>query len=84
MLSNQALMESVFQAALRGCDLDVSARRTALWDATVCLQADVLRTPDPFNREIWLRRLVAELRQSIHKIDQLLKPVPPPIEESTP
>jgi hypothetical protein len=76
MLSHQALMESVFQAALRGCDLDVAARRDALWDAAVCIQADCLRTMDPYSREVWLRRLVSELRKSIAIIDELLKPRP--------
>jgi len=44
MLSDQALMDSIFETALRGCNVDVAARRDALWDATVCLQADVLRS----------------------------------------
>jgi len=76
LLPSQALMESIFTAALRGCDLDVSARRTALWDAACCLQADCLRLADPFTRERMLRGLVAELRKSIATIDELLKPRP--------
>jgi hypothetical protein len=42
--------ESIFTAALRGCNVDVAARRDFLWDATVCLQADVLRTLDLLRR----------------------------------
>jgi hypothetical protein len=58
MLSNQVLMEQIFHTALRGCDVDVSARRDGLWDATDCLEADVLRTLDPFSRERQLRTAV--------------------------
>jgi hypothetical protein len=72
MLSDRALMESIFETALRGCDVNVSARRNALWDAAICLQADVLREADPFTRERLLRGLVSELRKSIATIDQLL------------
>jgi hypothetical protein len=74
MLSDRALMELIFETALRGCDGNVSARRNALWDAASCILADVLRSADPFTRERLLRGLVAELRDSIAKIDQLLKP----------
>jgi hypothetical protein len=77
MKSEEALQEAIFQAALQGCDADVSARRDALWDAAVCLQADVLRSLDPFSRERRLRGLVAKLRKSIDKLEELLKPVPP-------
>jgi hypothetical protein len=77
MLSNRALMQSIFETALRGCDANVSARRDALWDAASCIMADVLRSEHPFTRERLLRGLVAELRDSIAKIDQLLKPAPP-------
>ena len=76
MLSERDLIESIFETALRGCDVNVSARRDALWDAASCLLADVLRSADPFTRERLLRGLVAELRDSIAKIDQLLKPRP--------
>jgi hypothetical protein len=55
MLSEQDLLDSIFQAALKGCDVNVSARRNALWNAAVCLLADVLRETDPFNRERLLR-----------------------------
>jgi hypothetical protein len=72
MLSDRALMDSIFETALRGCDVDVSARRNALWDAASCIMADVLRSADPFTRERLLRALVAELRDSIAKMDQLL------------
>ena len=76
MLSDRALMELIFETVLRGCDGNVSARRNALWDAASCILADVLRSADPFTRERLLRGLVAELRDSIAKIDQLLKPRP--------
>jgi hypothetical protein len=72
MLSDRALMDSIFETALRGCDVDVSARRKALWDAASCIMADVLRSVDPFTRERLLRGLVAELRDSIAKMDQFL------------
>jgi hypothetical protein len=55
MLSDRALMESIFETALTGCDVNVSARRDALWDACICIMADVLRSVDPFPRERRLR-----------------------------
>jgi hypothetical protein len=58
MLSDKALMESVSQAALRGCDANVAARCDALWDTAVCLQSDVLRTLAAFSRERRLRTAV--------------------------
>jgi hypothetical protein len=83
MLPSQSLMEQIFQVALRGCDVNVSARRSAIWDATVCLQADVLREADDFTRERLLRGLVSELRQSIAKLDELLRPAPPKASSET-
>jgi hypothetical protein len=74
MLSEQDLLDSIFETALRGCDVNVSARKHALWNAAVCLLADVLRETDPFNRERLLRGLEAELRTSIVDLDRLLKP----------
>jgi hypothetical protein len=76
MLSDKALMESIFTAALTGCNVDVAARRDVLWDACICIMADSLRSADPFNRERKLRNVAAELRKSIATIDQLLKPRP--------
>jgi len=73
MLSEEALLDSIFEAALKGCDVNVSARKNALWNAAVCLLADVLRETDPFNRERLLRGLEAELRDSVAHLDQLLK-----------
>ena len=73
MLSEEALLDSIFETALRGCDVNVSARKNALWDAAVCLLADVLRETDPFNRERLLRGLEAKLRDSVAHLDQLLK-----------
>ena len=43
MLSEPDLMEAIFETALKGCDVNVSARKNALWNAAVCLLADVLR-----------------------------------------
>ena len=73
MLSEEALLDSIFEAALKGCDVNVSARKNALWNAAVCLLADVLRETDPFNRERLLRGLEAELRDSIAHLNELLK-----------
>jgi len=73
MLSEEALLDSIFEAALKGCDVNVSARKNALWNAAVCLLADVFRETDPFNRERLLRGLEAELRDSVAHLDQLLK-----------
>ena len=73
MLSEPDLMEAIFETALKGCDVNVSARKNALWNAAVCLLADVLRETDPFNRERLLRGLEAELRDYVAHLDQLLK-----------
>jgi hypothetical protein len=79
MLSEPDLMESIFQAALKGCDVNVKARKNALWNAAVCLLADVLRETDPLGRERLLRGLEAELRAAVVHLDQLLlKPAPYP------
>jgi hypothetical protein len=72
MKSEGALLDSIFQAALEGCDADVKAHKDALWRAAVTLLADVLRETDPFNRERRLRGLVAELRKSIKRLSELL------------
>jgi hypothetical protein len=56
MKSEGALLDSIFRAALEGCDADVKARKDALWSAGVVLLADVLRETDPFNRERRLER----------------------------
>jgi hypothetical protein len=73
MMDERALVNAIFETALRGCDADVSARRNALWKAAVCLLADVLRETDPFNRERLLRGIEAELRESVAQLDQLLR-----------
>jgi hypothetical protein len=74
MLSEHDLLDSIFQAALKGCGADVKARKNALWKAAVCLLADVLRTSDEFTRERLLHRIEAELRESVVELDELLKP----------
>jgi hypothetical protein len=72
MLSDRALMESIFETALRGCNVNVAARRDPLWDAGMMLLADVLLNTDPYNRERRLRGLVSELRTSINRLSELL------------
>jgi hypothetical protein len=76
MLSEEALLDSIFQAALKGCDVNVSARKNAIWNACLAMMGDVLRTSDEFTRERLLHRIEAELRESVVELDQLLKPTP--------
>jgi len=76
MLSEPDLLDAIFETVLRGCNVDIKARKNAIWNAAVCLLADVLRETDPFNRERLLRGLVAELRDSIAHLNELLKPAP--------
>ena len=76
MLSEPDLLDSIFETVLRGCDVDVKARKNAIWNAAVCLLADVLRETDPFNRERLLRDLVPDLRRGVVELDALLKPSP--------
>jgi len=73
MLSEPDLMEAIFETVLRGCDVDVKARKSAIWNACLAMMADVLRETDPFNRERLLRGIEAELRDSVAHLDQLLK-----------
>jgi hypothetical protein len=73
MLSEEALLGSIFETVLRGCDVNVKARKNAIWNACLAMMADVLRETDPFNRERLLRGLEAELRDSVAHLDQLLK-----------
>ena len=73
MLSEPDLMEAIFETVLRGCDVNVKARKNAIWNACLAMMADVLRETDPFNRERLLRGLEAELRDSVAHLDQLLK-----------
>jgi len=73
MLSEEALLDSIFETVLRGCNVDVKARKNAIWNACLAIMADVLRETDPFNRERLLRGLEAELRDSVAHLDQLLK-----------
>jgi len=76
MLNDQDLFDAITNAALKGCDVDVKARKKAIWDAAVCLMADVLRGSDQLGRERMLRELVPELRASMDRLDQLLQPSP--------
>jgi hypothetical protein len=78
MLSERDLFDSITIAALKGCDADVGAHSKTVWNAAVCLLADVLRQTDPFTRERLLRGLVAELREDIAELDRLLQPKPYP------
>jgi hypothetical protein len=77
MLSDKDLFDAITNTALRGCDVNVGARKSALWDAAVCIMTDVLRNYDPFTRERLLRGLVAELRESVVRLDELLRPPSP-------
>jgi hypothetical protein len=74
MLSDRDLFDSITTTALEGCDANVAARKNALWNAACVLMADVLRSYDAFNRERLLRGIEAELRESIARLDQLLRP----------
>jgi hypothetical protein len=74
MLSEPDLMESIFQTVLKGCDVNVGARKNAIWNACLAMMGDVLRESDEFTRERLLHRIEAELRESVVDLDQLLKP----------
>lgn len=78
MMTDRDLFDAITNTALKGCDADVGTRSTTIWNAAVCLLADVLRETDPFNRERLLRGLVAELREDIAELDRLLQPKPYP------
>ena len=77
MSSNQDLFDAITITALKGCDCDVAAHKETLWNAAVCILADVLRNMDELSRERLLRGLEAELRESIEKLDELLRPPAP-------
>jgi len=74
MLSEEALLDSIFQAALKGCDVDIKARKEAIWYACIAMMGDVLRHVDPFTRERMLHGLVPQLRESVAHLDELLRP----------
>ena len=76
MLSDRDLFDSITNTALEGCDVNVSTRQNAIWNAACVLMADVLRSYDPFTRERLLRGLEAEMRESIAHLDELLRPPP--------
>jgi hypothetical protein len=46
MMSERALVEAIFNTALRGTAGETAARRDALWTAATILLADVLRGRD--------------------------------------
>ena len=77
MLSEHDLLDSIFQAVLKGCDVDVKARKQTIWSACIAMMSDVLRESDPFTRERLLHGLVAELRDSTAHLSTLLDPSPP-------
>ena len=77
MISNRELFDTITITALKGCDCDVAAHKDTLWDVAVCLMADVVRNSDELSRERLLRGLVEELRESIEKLDELLRPPAP-------
>jgi hypothetical protein len=74
MLSEHDLLDSIFETALRGCDVNVKARKNAIWNACLAMMGDVLRESDPFTRERLLRDLVPDLREGIADLDRLLTP----------
>ena len=78
MIGNRDLFDVITIAALKGCDCDVAAHKETLWNAAVCLMADVLLQSDSFTRERLLRGLEDELRESIKRLDVLLRPAEPP------
>jgi len=72
-LSEDAFLDSIFETVLKGCDVDVKARKNAIWSACIAMMADCLRSSDEFTRERLLRDLVPELREAIGRLDQLLR-----------
>jgi len=77
MLSETELLDVIFQATLKGCDVNVSARKQTIWDACLAMMGDVLRESDPFTAERLLRGVEAELRESVAHLSQLLQPTSP-------
>jgi len=76
MLSEEDLVDFITKAALLACNTDVKAHRKPLWDACIAVMADCLRTSDEFTRERLLHGLEDELRKSIVRLNQLLRPTP--------
>jgi hypothetical protein len=72
MLSERALVEAIFNTALRGTAGDTAARREGLWTAATTLMADVLLSYDPFNRERLLRGLEKEMRAATKHLAQCI------------
>jgi len=77
MLSEPDLLDSIFETALRGCDVDVKARKQTIWSACIAMMADCLRESDRFTAERLLRGVEAELRESTAHLATLLDPSPP-------
>ena len=76
MLSDDDLFDAITLTALRGCDVDVKARKEIIWGACIAMMSECLRESDPLSRERLLRGLVLRLRESIVHLDQLLRPSP--------
>jgi hypothetical protein len=76
MLSEPDLLDAIFETVLRGCNVDISARKGAIWNACLAMMADCLRATDPLGRERLLRDLVPDLREGVAHLDQLLKAPP--------
>jgi hypothetical protein len=74
MMTERALVEAIFDAALEGTGGGIDAHARAVWMACQTLMADVLRGADQFTRERLLRELPQELRTSIDHLSQLLHP----------
>ena len=51
MTSNRELFDVITITALKGCDCDVATHKKPLWDAAVCIMADVLRNMDELSRD---------------------------------
>jgi hypothetical protein len=73
MKSEKALMTSILRTTLRGCAGDVAARRDTIWEAARILLAGVLLETDAFNRERLLRGIEQELRDSLARLEPLLR-----------
>jgi hypothetical protein len=74
MLSEEALHDAIFQAALKSCDCEVKNNRQAIWTACIAMMSDVLRESDPFTAARLLRSLVPRLREAAAHLEELLGP----------
>jgi hypothetical protein len=71
-MSERALVESIFNTALRGTAGETAARRDGLWTAATTLMADVLRSHHPYTREVMLRGLEKEMRAATKHLAQCI------------